>query len=252
MRSAGSKAPVVALHGFLGEPADFAATARALGQPLLAPALLGPGLLGPASDLADWPEALLAELDRASTGEPALLVGYSMGGRLAMHALARAPGRFCGAMLIGARLVAPTGAAADARRRWEQEAARRLREDPWPDFLGWWNGLGVFSGSPHPPPERPDPGPGRELLARALLNWSPRLHRVGIPELRAAGRPLRLVVGEHDSAYRSSTDEAIAAGLPATRRIIPDAGHRVPHDNPRALAAEITQFLSEITGRPSP
>ena len=64
---------------------------------------------------ADTYEGRIAEI--ADAGEGAVLAGYSMGGRLALHAALRDPGRFAGLVTVGtaAGIEAPAARAERAR-----------------------------------------------------------------------------------------------------------------------------------------
>ena len=71
-------------------------------------------------------EGRLAEI--AAAGEGAVLCGYSLGGRLALHAALRDPGRYAGVVTIGASAGIEEPVAAQRPRR-GRRAARRLDGD---------------------------------------------------------------------------------------------------------------------------
>jgi len=95
----------VLIHGFAGSPASWDAVVERLPEDwsVLRPALAGH------DPLAGWPQEVRSfedEVDRLAheigPGPPSLLCGYSLGGRLALGLLARHPGRFAAALVIGA------------------------------------------------------------------------------------------------------------------------------------------------------
>ena len=80
------KLKLLCLHGFLGQSSDWNFL-RARWN-IVAPDLFVPGPAGESS-MTEWAENLLVLLPGRY-----VLVGYSLGGRLALHALAAAPGKF--------------------------------------------------------------------------------------------------------------------------------------------------------------
>ena len=178
------------------------------------------------------------------------LVGYSMGGRLALHAALRDPGRFGALVLVGVsagiedRASATSGAArtrrwpsgwsgARSRRssaRWERQP--RLREP--------------VAGAPRQPAPRPAE-PRSRRLAQLLRSagqgeLAPVWDRLG--DLRC---PVLLIAGEQDrryaqrrAAWPSESRRAACAG-PGRR---PRAAARAPDESRRCYA----EFLDEHLG----
>ncbi|HVS66649.1 MAG TPA: alpha/beta fold hydrolase [Thermoanaerobaculia bacterium] len=95
----------VLIQGFAGSPASWDAVVERLPEDwrVLRPTLAGH------DPRAGWPQDVRGfedEVDRLAheigPGPPSLLCGYSLGGRLALGLLARHPGRFAAALVIGA------------------------------------------------------------------------------------------------------------------------------------------------------
>jgi len=95
---------VVALHGFAGSGADWAPFERELGCAVIAPDLLGHGA-APAPDNSEayrvGPMVGSVAQDFPSDG-PVVLMGYSMGGRVALRLAPQLGPRLCGLVLMGA------------------------------------------------------------------------------------------------------------------------------------------------------
>lgn len=244
----------VLLHGFLGCGADWGPLAGALAGQLpearvWAPELLKAGSIGAGEEFLSWAQALRAELlERRNGSEPVLVIGYSMGARLALHLLgALATLQPLAGVLISCNpgLTAPE--AVPGRRLWEEGWAARFRSsEPWESLLSDWNAQPVFRGSEDsaaPPGER-------EILAAAMLRWSVTRHGLSLSELAALEMPLLWLVGEQDFRYRALDAEAQERGIPGQRRCIPDAGHRIHRDAPEALARAITAWLQATLSEP--
>jgi 2-succinyl-6-hydroxy-2,4-cyclohexadiene-1-carboxylate synthase len=245
-----SGAPLALLHGFTGSPTSWDAVRAALPSELEVHALPLPGhapdfavpWLGEQSaDEARWGASVDAVAERLPA-RPAVLVGYSLGARLALGLLARHPARVASAVLIG---VSPGLADAEARRlRILSDAvlARRLREEGIEAFERHWASLPIFSSQGRVPASARAAQRARRLahdpeqLARSLetvgLGRMPELS----PILDAEASRLRLVVGAEDAKFRAIA-EAAARRCPALGvGLVPESGHDVPLEAPIALA----------------
>jgi len=118
-----SSKTVVAVNGFLGRESDWS----------LIPNLLAPEWELKTIDL--WNQTEIASYDlwakktseQIANGFPKqkkILLGYSMGGRLALHLLIAAPHLFDGAVIVSAN-----PALAQALRRWSLGEQRNLRKE---------------------------------------------------------------------------------------------------------------------------
>lgn len=223
----------VALHGNVGSPADWDALELPRLHALNLWHLAGGDMKSFADDLAnDW----------GSDGRT-ILLGYSLGGRLALTALCRHPTAFAGAIILAAHPGLTTDETRQARRDSDAIWAHRARELPWTEFLAQWNAQPVFGSDP--PPDRSNLEPFRFSIADAFLHWSLGCQ----PDLRNALEkiqiPILWLTGERDQAYTAMAQEIIG-GLPRCQhRIIPEAGHRLLGDSPGAVRLEIQAWLAE-------
>jgi 2-succinyl-6-hydroxy-2,4-cyclohexadiene-1-carboxylate synthase len=184
-----------------------------------------PGFLGLQSDwdFLPWEHS-------ATDGE--LLLGYSMGGRLALQLLERQ--RFRKAAIISAGLNAP-----DAQRRIRDEAwAQRFESEEWPSLMRAWNVQDVFGGHLV---ERREEDFDRAELARQLREYSPAV--LPPPNLERIETPILWIAGERDAKYVDIARRAVARLPHAELWIFPDAGHRVPWEQPDALVTRLRAFF---------
>ncbi|MEQ1840332.1 MAG: alpha/beta fold hydrolase, partial [Verrucomicrobiales bacterium] len=132
---------IFALHGNLGSAEDFVFL-----QPDVAVAVD----LCPLSPLSL--KQVAAELKRrAELCQCRHLLGYSMGGRIALQALADEPDFWTGAVIISAHPGLKTEQERAQRRKSDLAWAHLARTAPWSDFLAKWNAQSVLDGTPLPP-----------------------------------------------------------------------------------------------------
>ena len=180
--------------------------------------------------------------------ERAVLVGYSLGGRLAMHMALLDPHRFEGIVLIGAT----PGLTHDEDRRARRESDARLAEHITAvgvdDFLDEWLAQPLFSGlDPH--------SSGREERRRntaAGLASSLVHHGTGTQEdlrsrLGELGMPVLVMAGERDSKFVAAGAEiAEAWGGPSEISIVPGAGHAAHLEAPGVVADVIGTWWAQL------
>lgn len=222
----------VLLHGFWGEPRDWAdVIARLpLGEEVWAPDLFEDGPLSPEHKLEEWVDSFLQQL-RARTDRPVRLVGYSMGGRLALNACARRPEAFTRTLLLSA---APSlnGQTADDRAVWEREWSNRFLVEEWEALERAWQDQPVLRASAPQPRRRSEAL--RARLGAALANWSPRHHRAF--DARALPATVEWAFGASDQKYVSVAKSLQALPVKGQVFVIPDAGHRLVTDASRFVA----------------
>ena len=136
------------LHGFTGAPASWSPViARAeLARSPIVPWLAGHG--------PDWRERAVASFDEeverlcalASTmPRPRYVGGYSLGARVAAGMLARSPGLFEGAVLVGVHPGLGDEEARQARRAADEGRAARLRAEGVRAFVADWEQQPIFA-----------------------------------------------------------------------------------------------------------
>src|ERR1041385_1856831 len=107
-----------------------------------------------------------------------VLLGYSMGGRLALQALIEGA-NFDRAVIVSAGLNLEEGR--DERRARVDAWAKRFESDPWDDVMRDWNAQPVFGGHVLP---RFESDYDRHELARQLRENSPGVRPPGSEERR--------------------------------------------------------------------
>lgn len=237
-----SEAPaLVLLHGFTNSGASWRPVISGLGQRYRA---IAPDIRGHASASALEPVTLDAVIGdvAALTDGPFTLVGYSQGGRIALHVAFALPDRVSRLVLIGASPGLEGDAERLARRRADERLAALIERSTITQFADFWAQTPVLSGVSREVAQaaRADRLRSKPAgLARALRGlgtavlpslWS----RLG--ELRL---PVTLIAGERDRKFTELAHE-MAQRIPDARVVIvPGAGHAVHLERPDAIAAEL-------------
>ncbi len=195
--------------------------------------------------LADFGTALNADAGgEVFRGSGRALLGYSMGGRLALHALLGNEPPWQVAVIVSAHPGLESQSEREARSGADAAWASKALMGNWQEFLKDWNAQPLLADA-----EIRDPQATGSLImrrreiARSFVDWSlgsqeplwDRLHEITIPVL--------WVAGETDAKFRALAERAVAQ-LPQGKLVIaPGAGHRVPWEAEEWLADQVAHFL---------
>ena len=178
-------------------------------------------------------------------GGDALYIGYSMGGRVALHAALAHPTAVRGLVLIGATPGIDDESARFQRRAADRELADRLERIGVSAFLDEWLALPLFAGLSTSAAMRSD-----RLRNRAAdLASSRRLTGTGSQSplwgrLADITAPTLVVVGAADEKF-AAIGERMRAALPSGEMVsIPNAGHSTHLEQPDATATAIADWLA--------
>lgn len=244
---------VVLLHGFLGRGADWLPQMHALsaqGWWCLAPDLPGHGLHPPGPCDSDSSlNVLSAELHALGVRQPAL-VGYSLGGRLALAWALRQPDALRALVLESASPGLAAAPARAERRQLDEARALALLRDGVPAFVAAWYATPFWDSlRAHP-------------AFAALLDQRRRQSAEGLARsLREAGTgsqpslwealprlavPTLCLSGQQDAKFRGIA-EAMGARVPEAlwhAEVLP-GGHNLHLENPAAWLAAVEPFLQD-------
>lgn len=232
---------VLALHGFTGAGADFEILREFL------PA-------GTRFDAPDLPPLALPQMlaflrerweKLAGAGTPRALLGYSMGGRIALH-LAREISWRAGdrLVLVSASPGLDDAREREARRRADEALAEKIEASASVEaFYAEWRKIPLIATQE----KMPQPWRERLLARRAAadrLVWAAHLRLLGtgtLPPLwgalaEIAAPETLLAVGENDEKFRRIADRMRSA-LPRSRVcVVPACGHSPHFENAAAFA----------------
>lgn len=238
---------LVLLHGYVGEAASWQAVADALqdAYEILAPDLPGHGgtdAPGPGWSLARAASAIAAQLPPRFD-----LVGYSLGGRLALHLAAACPERVRRLILVGASAGLPDEAARAERRAADARWIRLLEQDGLEAFVDAWQAQPLFAT------QAALPATVREAERRRRLTQDPRglaaamaAFGLGTQDYlgdRLPAVPTLWLAGALDVKFAAIARQMAETG--AHHALLPDCGHHVPLERPQALAETIRAFARQ-------
>ena len=170
------------------------------------------------------------------------LVGYSLGGRVAMYYASQSHEGLCGLVVEGGHPGLADDNQRAQRRRSDAAWAERFRREPLTQVFADWYQQPVFASL--------DAAQRAALVAlrscnngRALAAMLQACSLAEQPDLREALRardfPFHYLCGERDGKFRAIADE-----LSAITHVINHAGHNAHRENPDAVVACLAQFLA--------
>ena len=242
------------LHGFTGSGTTWTPHLEAWrGFTTVAVDLLGHGESDQPRDPTRYRmercvDDLTALLDQLGIRRAAVL-GYSMGGRVALRLALHAPERLWALVLESASPGIEDAAEREERVRSDAAMADEIERDGVAAFIDRWQAMPLFASQERAPASarqelrrqrlRNDPlGLANSLRGMGAGAQQPVFDRLG--ELRT---PALLLAGALDEKYCAFARRA-ALALPCARlQIVPDAGHAVHLEQPQAFVGAVREFL---------
>lgn len=250
--------PVVLLHGFTGCARAMAGIADGLRDSyrVISLDLVGHGQSDSPSDPAAYTmprcAGQVASVLDALELPPAHLIGYSMGGRVALSLCASQPKRVASAILIGARAGIADREARAARIQSDEALADRIQRDGIPAFVEFWSAQAF-----QPSERRIGASAAAEARQLRLANRADGL-AASLRGMGAGAQPplhdrlasielsICLAVGEEDEKFRAAAEE-LAQALPNARiESVAAANHAAHLENPTAFMDMARRFFAEV------
>jgi 2-succinyl-6-hydroxy-2,4-cyclohexadiene-1-carboxylate synthase len=255
----GEGAPVTLLHGFTqsGRSWHEIVSLMPAGWQWVLPDLRGHGATQVKPGAPYTMEACTQDLERLwdSLGIARThLVGYSMGGRLALHIAATRPERLLSLMTIGAH-AGLDEETREGRRQGDEALAQRIETDGLEAFVNYWSSLPMFEGL-----ERRGPSFVAQVRAARMENHvaglAGSLRGMGAGAMRPVWHELNrvaasstFVAGQLDRGYAESA-RRLAGSVPNGRVVLVQrAGHTVHLERPEAFARLLIAHLEAASDR---
>jgi 2-succinyl-6-hydroxy-2,4-cyclohexadiene-1-carboxylate synthase len=191
-------------------------------------------------------------LEHANAADAPVLVGYSLGGRLALRAALRQPDSFAGIVTVGSTAGIEEGPLRTARVEADEKLASWIEAMPIEDIVSLWERQPLFADQAESLVEAQRPGRlSHDPRSLALLlrtagqgALDPVWHE--LPRLEA---PLLAIAGARDDGYSAAAKRMAQVAPRARAAIVEDAGHAAHLQRPEEVARLITEFVEQAVPR---
>lgn len=261
VRAMGEKSnrPLLFLHGFLGNGRDWLPLAQSLAGDyhVLFVDLPGHGysLAGEVGQEYTISTVAAAVADLARELSEAVLIGYSLGGRIALATAVERGYKLGGLVLESANPGIEDAEERRQRAELDDQRARQLLRLGTKRFVEQWYQQDLFR-SLHAEPKRlaamvaaRSAGDAQEL-AVALRNLSVGRQQPLWDQLDSLKLPMLFVAGELDSRYVAIGRRIVEKAVNARLAIVADAGHNTHFEQPDGFANHLLGFLKQLGRRP--
>jgi len=198
-------------------------------------------------------EGRMREIREAASAEPGapgpVLVGYSLGGRLALRAALREPDSFAGVVTVGSTAGIEEGPMRVQRAEADEKLASWIEAMPMEDVVSLWERQPLFADQSETLVEEQRPGRlSQDPRSLALLL---RTAGQGTLEpvwdaLHSFDLPVLAIAGARDDGYSAAARRIASVAPNARAAIVEDAGHAPQLQQPARVAELITAFLDDL------
>lgn len=254
------KIPIIFLHGFTGSVNDWESIQSKIHNKFT-PIFID--LIGHGSSSSPINEEhysagsqikFLYEIIDFLNIDKLFLVGYSMGGRLALQFSLKFPTKVLGLILESTSFGIENGAERAKRVESDKSLAEKITGEGIEKFIDYWYSLPLFNSLKHLPAER-----FRELkqvrkkndlngLKNTLLRFSTGKMKYLIPESKKIRFKVLLIVGDLDKKFKESSKKVVEQIPNSMLKIVPNTGHNVHFEKPEVFLKLINEFISN-TGK---
>jgi 2-succinyl-6-hydroxy-2,4-cyclohexadiene-1-carboxylate synthase len=250
----GSGPPLLMLHGFTGSIDSWQGIRDRLSEhfTVISVDIIGHGQSSapPAAGRYSIPDAvrdLLELLDRLQIGSCNVL-GYSMGGRVALHLALKAPDRVRKLILESAAPGIEDSTERARRMESDEQQARMIEEQGLEAFVNFWESIPLFRSQRQLSPDvrqrqrqmRLEQRP--EGLANSLRGMGAGVMEPVGDRLSNLSMPVLYLAGEYDEKY-CEIGRFMCARIPDARYTeIPGAGHTIHLEQPDAYVATVIEL----------
>lgn len=233
------------LHGFLGRPSDwdFIKNEISKNQNIRTHAVdyLNHPEFGPNFTFNEWAENFNKYVQSFGYSKN-ILIGYSLGGRLALHALQQSPNFWSLLVILSANPGLNSVQEKQARLANDETWAHKFSQMQWQDVMRDWNLQPVFAGNSNEP-MRIESDYVREKVAKCLVQWSLGKQENLSGLIRQHQDRISWAVGALDKKFLHMSAAMYDENILKDLKIFDEASHRIIFDQPQALALWIKQII---------
>lgn len=228
------------VHGFTQTGRSWATAAQAIGQST-----------NTFIDAPDHGESQGISLSLQETGDELadiafgkVLVGYSMGARMALHAAIQHPYAMTGLVLVSGTPGIEDDSERAARVNADEELASRIESIGTPAFIQEWIRIPLFAKSKFSDAEIQDRCRNMPAsLASSLRTCGTGQQEPLWPEIHEVKIPVLLICGARDEKFTEIATRMHRLIPHSTLKIIDKAGHNAHLDQPEAFAQAVNVWL---------
>ena len=173
-------------------------------------------------------------------------MGYSLGGRLALHALIDQPKLWKGAIIVSAHPGLISSKEREERLKQDKVWAERFFFEEWGSLIASWNSRSAFSADSFHF-IRKESDYQRKLLAQQIVSFSLGHQEDLRQKIAQLFLPLLWITGAEDLPYSKVATEVSFKHPLSRRSSIPHAGHRTPWAQTERFRQEIERFIKYAT-----
>ena len=248
---------IIFLHGFLGSGIDWVPIAQELENDYCCILVDLPG--HGESDIEangdpdlffmETVDTLAEELSRSAAPEPCYLVGYSMGGRIALSLLLRYPELFEKAIIVSASPGLRTEEERLSRRESDEGIARKIERN-FDGFIKAWYEQPLFASLKNHPifkeveSERKINNPENLALALRLLGTGRQPSTWD--ELQQNRVPIQFFAGEKDLKFVEIGRQMVNLCPDSSLEIFAECGHTLHLENRELFLDRLTTFFNKL------
>jgi len=166
--------------------------------------------------------------DIAGAMHQGILIGYSMGARMALHVALQHPEMVSQLVLISGTPGLKTPPEREARRNSDNELADRIEKIGTPAFIDEWLALQIFSGLTDDTNQRSDRLQNSPKgLADSLRHAGTGTQESQWENMHRLSMPVHLIVGEHDPKFAAIAKEMKPLIQTCEVTVVRTVGHTV-------------------------
>lgn len=185
--------------------------------------------------------------------EKFVIVGYSMGGRLAVSFAVQYPKRITALVLESASFGIEDDVERKNRIRDDRKLAEMIEKIGINDFINYWYSIPLFNTLKKLPSKKIEGllqkrkvSNNKMGLKNSLIGFSPGEMRYLVPKLKNIDSPVLFIAGEEDKKYVEIGNKVIGEFQSSELNIVKNCGHNVHFENPEEFLKLLSSFLSNI------
>lgn len=178
------------------------------------------------------------------TNQKNILIGYSLGGRLALHSL-QETSNWDAAILVSVNPGLTNDSLKIQRFQQDEIWAQRFANEAWDSVLDAWNHQSVFTNQKNTL-KRCEDSYNRNLLSTMMRCFSLGLQNDLRDVIKKIQIPILWLVGEHDEKFVKIAQEMSNLSYHVKHAIVPQSGHRIPWESQDYFAKICNDFLKDL------